>query len=377
MVYLLCFIVLLVFVLAFDVKISGTKYSYEANVAIVVSFIMLSLLAGLRFRVGTDTLAYMDEYYQYPLSYFKDNYLWGWYALMAICKGLNLSFYFVQLILAFFTNYAVFKFLRRYSAHFFSVLLLYYVLIYPTLNFEILRQGVCVAIFLLSFKYLESRNYVKYYVLIGFACLFHYSALLLLLIPLFTLIPVNKKSVLGFVFLLFFVIVFSSLLKERIYEFSKGLSILEDRAYYYFSEMDTEESFSPLSYILNLILNVLIPLFIIVLHCYNYKIPSSYIVICMVSMIVYIVSVYMPIIYRFNNYYQLFNTVLFVDLFSWIRAHFKKKPFFVFIVCLLLFLGVKSRVYFANDDGRRVYFHYYPYSSIFNEFKVPQREQWD
>ena len=44
---------------------------------------------------------------------------------------------------------------------------------------------------------------------------------------------------------------------------------------------------------------------------------------------------------------------------------------------LMLFVGIKSRVYFAYDEGRPVYYHYYPYSSIFNEFKVPQREQWE
>lgn len=377
MVYLLVFMILLMFVLIYDTSTYGTKKCEGANSAMLFALIMLSLLAGLRYRVGTDTLAYMDEYEKYPISYFKDMYLWGWYALMAICKSLNLSFYFIQLILAFFINFAVFKFLKRYSAHFFSALLLYYVLIYPALNFEILRQSVCVAFFLLSFSYLERRDYVTYYIMIGAACLFHYSAILLLFIPLLTLIPVNRKSIWGFVILSFLVIVFSSLMKERIYELSKGISILEARAYYYFSDVDTQESFSLISFAFNLILNVLIPLFIIIRHCYSYKITSGYIVICMFSMIIYIVSAYMPIIYRFNNYFQLFNIVLFVDLFSWTRTHFRMKPYFVFVVCLLLFLGVKSRVYFGNDDGRRVYYHYYPYSCIFNEFKVPQREQWD
>lgn len=377
MIYLLVFMILFVFVLIFDTSTNGTKRCNEANSAMLFALIMLSLLAGLRYRVGTDTLAYMDEYEKYPLSYFKDRYLFGWYALMAFCRSLHLSFYCVQIFLAFLTNYAVIKFLRRYSLHFFSSLLIYYVIVFPALNFEIIRQGVCVAIFLLSFHYLEERKLVKYYIWTGIACLFHYSALLLLLIPLLMWIPVNKKTLTGFLVLVVLVIAFASMMKEQIYEFSKGLSFLEDRAFYYFSEVDTEESFSPISFVFNLTLNVLIPLFVIIRHCYSEKISSGYIVICMFSMIIYIVSAYMPIIYRFNNFFQLFSIVLFVDFFSWIRTHFKAKPYIVFVVCLLLFLGVKSRVYFANDDGRRVYYHYYPYSSIFNEFKVPQREHWD
>ena len=369
--------ILFVFVLNFDTSTNGTKRCNEANSAMLFALIMLSLLAGLRYRVGTDTLAYMDEYEKYPLSYFKERYLFGWYALMAFCKSLHLSFYCVQIFLAFLTNYAVIKFLRRYSLHFFSSLLIYYVIVFPALNFEIIRQGVCVAIFLLSFHYLEERKLVKYYIWTGIACLFHYSALLLLLIPLLMWIPVNKKTLTGFLVLVALVIAFASLMKTQIYELSKGLSFLEDRAFYYFSEVDVEESFSPISYIFNLLLNVVIPLLVIRFHWYSNKIPPQYVIICMFSMIIYVLSMYMPIIYRFNNFFQLFNLVLFVDLFTWVRCQIILKPFLAFFVCLMLFVGVKARGYFASDEGRPIYYHYYPYSSVFNEFKVPIREQWD
>ena len=377
MVYLLVLMILLVFVLIYDTSTNGTKRCNEANSAMLFALIMLSLLAGLRYRVGTDTLAYMDEYEKYPLSYFKDRYLFGWYALMAFCRSLHLSFYCVQIFLAFLTNYAVIKFLRRYSLHFFSSLLIYYVIVFPALNFEIIRQGVCVAIFLLSFHYLEERKLVKYYIWTGIACLFHYSALLLLLIPLLIWIPVNKKTLTGFLVLIALVIAFASLMKTQIYELSKGLSFLEDRAFYYFSEVDVEESFSPISYIFNLLLNVVIPLLVIRFHWYSNKIPPQYVIICMFSMIIYVVSMYMPIIYRFNNFFQLFILVLFVDLFTWVRCQIILKPFLAFFVCLMLFVGVKARGYFASDEGRPIYYHYYPYSSVFNEFKVPIREQWD
>ena len=377
MVYLLVLMILLVFVLIYDTSTNGTKRCNEANSAMLFALIMLSLLAGLRYRVGTDTLAYMDEYEKYPLSYFKDRYLFGWYALMAFCRSLHLSFYCVQIFLAFLTNYAVIKFLRRYSLHFFSSLLIYYVIVFPALNFEIIRQGVCVAIFLLSFHYLEERKLVKYYIWTGIACLFHYSALLLLLIPLLIWIPVNKKTLTGFLVLVALVIAFASLMKTQIYELSKGLSFLEDRAFYYFSEVDVEESFSPISYIFNLLLNVVIPLLVIRFHWYSNKIPPQYVIICMFSMIIYVVSMYMPIIYRFNNFFQLFILVLFVDLFTWVRCQIILKPFLAFFVCLMLFVGVKARGYFASDEGRPIYYHYYPYSSVFNEFKVPIREQWD
>lgn len=377
MVYLLVFMVLLVFVLRYDTSINGTKNSKDVNTAMLFALIMLSLLAGLRYRVGTDTLSYMDEYARYPLSYFKDKYLFGWYALIALCRTLHFSFYGVQLVLAFFTNYAVIKFLKQYSLHFFSSLLLYYIIIYPVLNFEILRQGVCVAIFLLSFHYLAEKQIAKYYIWTGIACLFHHSALVLLILPVFAFIPVHKKTITVYFILLSLVIVFSSLLKEQILEISRELSFLEERSISYFSEVDVEESFSPVSFIFNLLLNVIIPLSVIRFHWYSNKIPSQYLIVCMFSMAIYIISMYMPIIYRFNSFFQLFNLVLFVDLFNLIRCRFNHKPFLVFFICLVLFIGIKARAYFTSDEGRPVYYHYYPYSSIFNEYKVPQRENWD
>ena len=374
MIYFLIFAILLAFTITFDYSYKGTSKKNSSRVAVVVSLIMLSLLAGLRYRVGTDTLSYMDEYYRYPSSYFREKYLLGWYLFISTCKSLKFDFYLVQLILAFFTTFAVISFLKPYSNHFFSTLLLYYVIIYPGLNFEILRQGVSISFFLLSFAYLDGKLYFKYYLFAVIACLFHHSALVLLFIPLLTWIPINKKSTNVFIATFVVVIMLSSFLKEQIYQFSMGLSFLEDRSFYYFSKVDTEEAFSIVPFVLNLTLNVVIPFIVIRYQIYSERVTNAILVVCLFSMIIYIVSAYMPIIYRINNNFQLFSLILFVDLFNYIRIHVKGRPFFVMLVLLLIFIGIKGRVYFANIEGTPGYYRYYPYSSVFNEFKVFQRE---
>ena len=83
---------------------------------------------------------------------------------------------------------------------------------------------------------------------------------------------------------------------------------------------------------------------------------------------------YMPIIYRFNSFFQIFNLILFVDFFNYIRSIVKYKPFIVFYICIVLFVGVKMRAFFAEDEGTPIYYHYYPYSSVFNEYIVQERE---
>lgn len=377
MIYLLVFIFLLFFSLRFDYRSKKAIKNQSSTTAMYISFIMLVLLAGLRYRVGVDTINYTDEYNDYPLSYFEDRYQIGWYVFILLFRSLGLSFYWVQISLALLTNFAVFSFVKKYSQYFFFSILLYYVVVFPVLNFEILRQGICVSLFLLSFKYLDNRNYIRYYLLIGLACLFHYSALILLLLPLFTWIPINKKTVsLSFVLVLS-VLVLSAIMKEQIFELSMGMSFLEERAQYYFSEVDLNKSVSVVPYIVNLTLNVLIPFIIIWHSCYNTKVTPAFIIVCILSMIVYVVSIYMPVIYRFNSFFQVFNLIIIIDFFSSIRNKFEKRPFIIFFILVLLFIGVKARGFFVKDEGMPIYYHYYPYSSIFNEFKVPQREHWD
>ena len=148
--------------------------------------LILVLLAALRYRVGTDSIIYDDEYNKNGLSYIKDRYLIGWYMFIKIFKTLNCSFYIVQFVIAAFVNYSVFMFLKREQHRLlFSALTMYYVLIYPGWNFEILRQVMCISIFLLSYRFLEEKKYIRYYIYSIIACTIHETAYLLLLLPLF------------------------------------------------------------------------------------------------------------------------------------------------------------------------------------------------
>lgn len=96
MIYFLVFIFLLFFSLRFDYRSKKTIKNQSSTTAMYISFIMLVLLAGLRYRVGVDTINYTDEYNDYPLSYFEDRYQIGWYVFILLFRSLGLSFYWVQ-----------------------------------------------------------------------------------------------------------------------------------------------------------------------------------------------------------------------------------------------------------------------------------------
>lgn len=64
------------------------------------------------------------------------------------------------------------------------------------MNFNALRQMVAVSVFLLSYDYLLNRNFIKYYLMVILAYMFHSSALICLFFPLLHLFNLSKKTVL-------------------------------------------------------------------------------------------------------------------------------------------------------------------------------------
>lgn len=71
-------------------------------------------------------------------------------------------------------------------------LFLYISLGYYYASFNMLRQSLAIAISLFAYKYLLKRVFVKYMIIILFASIFHYSALIL--IPLYFIVKININS---------------------------------------------------------------------------------------------------------------------------------------------------------------------------------------
>lgn len=172
----------------FDVQhdVSNRRFFYW------LEFVVLVLVAGLRYRVGGDTLSYMDKYLSLNAEYEFLNYSFQyssngllWYALMAICQKLSSSFILVQLVIAFFINYAFFKFADKHCSSPFLAVLLYSVFFFFYFNTEVLRATCVVSIFLLwGYDALCERKWVKYIILSLIAANFHIEGLFLLAYPL-------------------------------------------------------------------------------------------------------------------------------------------------------------------------------------------------
>lgn len=201
MIYIFTIIVIICLIFKYDINNFSKKKSY--NVWYNIMMVWFICISGFAYNIGSDTVIYMNEY---------DNAIWdnihnlndlfynnerrqpGWIILETICHSISSNFLFFKLIIALFGNWAIFRFIKKHSEYKFISILLYGFILYLHLNFNALRQILAVGLFLIGYDYLIERKLFKYYILVIFAYLFHSSAIICTLFPLFLLIKVNRKS---------------------------------------------------------------------------------------------------------------------------------------------------------------------------------------
>ncbi|MDE6264241.1 MAG: EpsG family protein, partial [Paramuribaculum sp.] len=154
---------------------------------------------GLRYRVGLDTLNYMEGYQDLPTfqTYELQNFILyryepGYLLLCMICKEIGNEFFLLQIFQSIILNTAVIYFFYMYCKNPFMALILYYYIIWPYFNTEILRESIAISIFILNYENLNKGKYLRYYIWTILAICFHFSAIILVLFPLFKNIKCNR-----------------------------------------------------------------------------------------------------------------------------------------------------------------------------------------
>lgn len=158
---------------------------------------VMTLLAGLRFRVGIDTVMYEVETQNIPpLTDFDGDTLSltrfepGFVALSGFCNLFAAPMLVMQMILAVWINVSVFRFglvsRKEAGERIFLYAGLYLLLVWLPFNFEIIRQGAAISFLLWGLPLLERRRYAVYALLTLCAVMMHYSAIVMAIVPLLT-----------------------------------------------------------------------------------------------------------------------------------------------------------------------------------------------
>lgn len=168
-VYLLVIALISCCVFSFDINERKNNRSFWEKVVVLV----LILMAGLRNHVGSDSFNYEDTFYHsiLPLKDYFSDVSWEdlrepiWLLLMSTCKSICGSFVFFQIVHAVILNVLLYRFYKKVTNKVFTVFLITFLVSWIGLNFEILRQSLCMAIFLNAVLLLRERKILAYVIL--------------------------------------------------------------------------------------------------------------------------------------------------------------------------------------------------------------------
>ncbi|MGK4076594.1 EpsG family protein [Bacteroides sp. CACC 737] len=354
-------------------------------------FLLLVCVTGFRYRVGIDTLNYMENYSQVPSLadfsweyFFEGDYEFLYVLLVNISRVFSDSFFSFQFLQVAIVNTVIFRFAIKYSANVYIYIFLYIMMGYLYFNTEILRESIAICCFILSWEYLQNGDYKKYYAWVVIALLGHYSASFCLFLPcikkmklrinfLFVLLGVLLISILGVGLLVNNIDLLASILPKN----------LLGKIYAYF--VNDYNRLGPMGILFGLIFNVCTPLMLIYLSNKKNVVRNKEIeaFICL-YVIVSILGIFFIIFSRFNNYLLPIYILYLCNFISERRERFKKQSIFNMVFTGWILLAFIYPYLKSTEDvasGTHFYNRWVPYHSVFDPLQVPERERlwrnWD
>lgn len=191
---------MLMAVYAFDLRGYHRLYSFSYW----GFFVILVVVAGLRYRLGTDSIVYEGDYETVPKLWQLTKYKFdstrfepGFMVFQSIPRSISSDFTLLQFFHAIVVNLVLFWFILKNTTHRFLCLSFYFIVMYLNLNMQVLRETLAVCCFLLAWPSFRDGKWLWYYLFVLLACTFHTSALLLLILPLVSLPGIREGFIFG------------------------------------------------------------------------------------------------------------------------------------------------------------------------------------
>lgn len=200
MIYIILLILMLIGVYAYDIR--GYRRNYKLSYWGLM--VVLIIIAGLRYRIGTDSVLYESRYLAVPaiwdlfsFNFDSTRFEPGFLVFSSITRTFSPDFMWLQFTEAIVIDGVVFWFISKNSKHRFLSVTLYFLFLYLNLNTQVLREALAVAVFLLSWPFFRDGKWLQYYCTVIIACFLHTSAFFTLLLPLCCLPGIRECFVFG------------------------------------------------------------------------------------------------------------------------------------------------------------------------------------
>lgn len=385
-IYFIFIVVLLFLAVRYDVHSSNI---YGKDVAIKIVLLFLVLLAGLRYRMGTDSIAYEALFHSCPTL--KD-FSFKFYAgkmndriaplcalFFSIVKTITNEFYVFQLIVCLFINVSIFQTLRKIGGEhfFFTIIILYFINLYFSINCEALRESIAIGCFYLALPYLVERKYTKYYLFLLLAIGFHYGAFLLGMLPFLRNLKLDFKTlVVIFLSILITPVLGDFFLQVNIISlFNGGVSGMVD------SYLSKATEASVILSLNGIIADVGIPL-ICLYFVKKYKPElAKFEFLLIIEIFLRLFSQSLYILYRYDNYLRFINIYYYAAfIFTLYDMKIVKRYALSYLLLISIHLYTSYKYWNSpvsyrlfGDDAKK-YILIDPYNSVFERERIQERE---
>lgn len=374
MIYILSILVCVYCSIHFDVM-GNTHNRKRVYRLLLIWFIAVS---GLQYMVGSDTPNYMSNYktlnpdlisLENILNY-DVRYQPGWMLLSYLCRFVTEDFLLLKILIATFLNISVFAFFKKNTKYIFTAILLYALLDYLVLNFNVLRHSVAIGFALYAISAIKDSKWIRFILFFCCAYMFHNSALLLLIFPLIKFLKFNKYPIVAIYMFLFVIIYFLAktdlalLMSNILFSGYIDSEIAQIGQGYLSSErLGGQSDFAIFS------ITRLIFLGAVTYYLLHYK-DSFWGMFGIAYIFFLVISGFMPILWRFRLYvdfpFLVIISQVIIDIITH-RIFFRKRIIVVPIIySLTIFLFTKDLFSKAPGEKYAAIDQYYPYHSIFN-----------
>lgn len=339
-----------------------------------ISCVLLIIVAAIRYRIGYDTINYMDTFRNAPtIQDIINGYDFSgdplWFYIMGISKAIYNDFTVVQLFQSIIVNCAVFWFVRRHSPKPFIAILLYYTLLWWNLCFEAMREAIAVAFFLYALDgLLSGKGFKSYFLRVWPAIFAHTFGAVTLVFPFIKYLKLNKFTLIIFIG----IIGLSFSVKDYLNEIVLMLEVVSDDAMakgvkYLTSDTYGESGLSLMGIVSTVIGGILPCVSVIAIlnrkanRGKNSLLPYVFICLCIV-----ILRLQIPIFFRFLNYFEPLLIVAFTQAITVEKSKLMRQ-FASVSMFLMVFIRMYSLTSPDVDTPIPAYYRYVPYNTIFTK----------
>lgn len=384
--YFIILIYLIFLVFWFDIR-EKTDYKKTNYYILLIIFI---LFAGLRYRIGGDTMTYMYNFDTVMVDLNKltlsdlteTRYQPLCVLLFSLSKSCGDNFFVFQIIAAAITNISIFNFFSKVCTKYFTSITIYFICNYIYFNMEIMREAMALSMLLYGFLALGENKFVKFYLFVLFAYLFHPFAAIIGIAPFFTTSKISLKiKLIAIVGLSCFMFVIN--LNEFI--FIKLLPYLPIQVISDTIDMYADNDAATTSFFsFKGLLVVLASFPFLAIFVYKYKLIYNkglimmkrdvFLSLLFLYIIFVLISVQIPIAKRITNYLWCFSAVAIGSLFFEVNYRNLFSKVMVLFSAFVIMVAWQIRIYSHEQDSFPLYVNYYPYYSVFSKEISYERE---